>query len=229
MIVCGALVVRPDSSVFTPQELAGRLVGLDYGNGTAYAGFLMLEGAMPREAVTTCGAVANSAERYASLLRGEFEATVLQEPYITVAAKAGCRLVSTTFFHGTWVAEPTLDPRVYAAFVRAITRAVRRINADKRRYVEYYLRDWAGRPEVDALTPDDFDLGRIQLKEPGPIPEAEARWAWEWMAGWDFLSGTFDPEAQINRALEGVYRRDIPEDEELAHAGPGPHLHDQQG
>ena len=38
MVVCAALVVGPNSSVFTPQELAGKLVALDYGNGTAYAG-----------------------------------------------------------------------------------------------------------------------------------------------------------------------------------------------
>jgi len=202
MIVCGALVVPPTSSVFTPQELAGKLVALDYGNGTAYAGLLMLEGAMPREAITTCAATAHGGERYAALMRGEFEATVLQEPWITVAEKAGCRLVSTTFFHGTWVADPRLSPEAYAAFLRAVTRAVRRINADKRRYVAYYLRDFPGHPEVEALTPDDFNLGRIQLKEPGPIPEDEARWAWDWMASWGLIEGTFDVAAQINRRVE---------------------------
>src|SRR5438128_916660 len=103
MIVCAALVVPPDSSVYVPQELANRRVGLDYGNGTAYAGLQMLEGAVPREAVTTCAAVTHPGERYAAMMRGEFDATVLQEPWITVAEKAGCRLVSTTFFHGTWV------------------------------------------------------------------------------------------------------------------------------
>ena len=104
MIVCAALVVPPDSAVYVPQELAHRKVGLDYGNGTAYAGLQMLEGAVPREAIATCAAVIHPGERYAAMMRGEFEATVLQEPWITVAEKAGCRLVSTTFFHGTWVA-----------------------------------------------------------------------------------------------------------------------------
>lgn len=203
MIVCGALVVRPDSSVFTPQELANKVVALDYGNGTAYAGLQMLEGAVPREAIVTRAASASPAERFAALMRGAFEATVLQEPYITVAAKAGCRIVSTTFFHGTWVASPDLDPAVYAAFLRAITRAVARINADKRRYVRYYLRDWAGQPEVDALQPEDFDLGRIQLKPPEPIPEAEARWAWDWMASWGLMGDEgFDLAAQIDRGVE---------------------------
>jgi ABC-type nitrate/sulfonate/bicarbonate transport system substrate-binding protein len=202
MIVCGALVVRPDSSVFTPQELAYKKVALDYGNGTAYAGLQMLEGAMAREAITTIAVSANPSERFAALMRGEFEATVLQEPYITVAEKAGCRIISTTFFHGTWVADPNMDPEAYAAFIRAITKAVKRINADKRRYVAYYLRDWAGDPAVDALTPADFDLNRIQLKEPGPIPEVEARWAWDWMASWGVLEGAFDPASQIDRTVE---------------------------
>ena len=59
-----------------------------------------------------------------------------------------------------------------------------------------------GDPQVQTLTPDDFDLGRIQLKEPGPIPEHEARWAWDWVASWGLLEGTFDVGAQINRQVE---------------------------
>src|SRR4030095_12784981 len=98
MIVCAALVVPPDSQVYVPQELANRKVGLDYGNGTAYAGLQMLEGAAPLEALRTRGAVIDPGERLAAMMRGEFEATVLQEPWITVAEKAGCRLVSATFF-----------------------------------------------------------------------------------------------------------------------------------
>ena len=202
MIVCGALVVGPQSSVFTPQELAHRTVALDYGNGTAYAGLLMLEGAMPREAVTTRAATLNSGDRLADLMRGEYEATVLQEPWITLAEKQGCRIVSSTFFHGTWVADPNLSPETYGAFVRAITRAVHRINADKRRYVSYFIRDFPDHPGVQGLRADDFNLGRIQLKVPTPIPEHEARWAWEWMASWGLIAGEFDASAQINHKVE---------------------------
>jgi ABC-type nitrate/sulfonate/bicarbonate transport system substrate-binding protein len=204
MIVCGALVVAPSSSVYTPQELARKLVALDYGNGTAYAGLQMLEGAVPREAIATCSAPTNPAERFAGLMRGDFEATVLQEPWIAVAEKAGCRLVSTTFFHGTWVADHRVSAEAYAAFLRAVTRAVRRINADKRQYVSYYLRDFPGSPEVEALSPDDFNLGRIQLKVPGPIPEDEARWVWDWMVSWGALQGKFDATEQIDRNVERV-------------------------
>jgi hypothetical protein len=73
---------------------------------------------------------------------------------------------------------------------------------------EYFLRpQFPGipqPPEVAALTPEDFDLGRIQLKPPGPIPEAEARWAWEWMASWGVLTGSFDPAAQLANAMAEV-------------------------
>jgi ABC-type nitrate/sulfonate/bicarbonate transport system substrate-binding protein len=100
------------------------------------------------------------------------------------------------------VATDQVSAEAYAALLRALTRAVRRINADKRRYVSYFIRDWAGHPEVAALRPEDFNLGRIQLKEPGPIPESEARWAWEWMASWGLLQGPFDVGSQINRRLE---------------------------
>jgi hypothetical protein len=58
---------------------------------------------------------------------------------------------------------------------------------------------------VDALAPADFDLGRIQLKRPGPVPERDARWAWEWMVSWGILEGSFDPTRQLdNRVAERV-------------------------
>jgi NitT/TauT family transport system substrate-binding protein len=202
MVVCAALIVRPDSDVHTPQELAHRPVAMDHGNGTAYAALQMLEGAMPRSAVVTVPAVTSPAERFAGLMRGDFEATVVQEPYITVAEKAGGRIVATTFFHGTWVAVPDVTAETYAAFLRAITRAVHRINADKHRYVSYFIRDFPGVPEVQALTPADFNLDRIRLKIPSPIVEDEARFIWDWMTSWGVLHGEFDVETQINRALQ---------------------------
>ena len=76
MVVCGALVVPPASSVYTPQDLSNRLVGLDFGNGRAYAGLQMLEGAVPREAIKTCSFDANPAKRYAALMAGKPESSI---------------------------------------------------------------------------------------------------------------------------------------------------------
>ena len=188
MVVCGALVVPPFSSVYTPQDLANRLVALDFGNGTAYAGLQMLEGAVPRAAIKTCS----------------FDVHPGQALRSTHGGRVCCdRLTGTVDYGGGegraagWSPRRSstargwpmsrLDGDVYAAFVRASTAAVQRINADKRRYLHYYTREYAGYPEVEALTPDDFNLGRIQVKAPEPIPEAEARWDWEWMSSWGLL------------------------------------------
>ena len=203
MIVCGALVVAPTSDVFTPQELAHRMVALDYGNGTAYAGLQMLEGAMPREAVTTRAATVHSGERLAALLRGRVRGH--GAPGAVDHARGEGRM------------PPGLDHVLSRHVGRGCERHARR----------RMPRSCARRPPPcvgstptsagtcrtssstspstrgsQALSPADFNLGRIQLKEPGPIPEDEARWAWEWMASWGLMTGTFDAAAQINASVE---------------------------
>ncbi len=60
----------------------------------------------------------------------------------------------------------------------------------------------AGHRRCPGTGSDDFNLGRIQLREPTPIPEDEARWAWDWMASWGLIHGTFDVTTQINRKVE---------------------------
>jgi len=203
MIVCGALVVPPTSTVYTPQELAHKRVALDYGNGTAYAGLQMLEGAMPREAVTTCAGATSPAERFAGLMRGDFEATVLQEPWITVAEKVRCRMVSTTFFHGTWVATRDVNVEAYAALLRAITRAVRRINADKRAYLRYFI-DYhkVKDPEIGTLRPQDIRESRVVVCDPAPIPRDEMQRTYEWLRSWGMLEGTQTPLHLINAEVQ---------------------------
>ena len=93
-------------------------------------------------------------------------------------------------------------PETYAAFLRALKKSVRRINADKRRYVSYFLQDHPDKPEVQSLRPEDFNLDRVRLMEPTPIPEEQARWAWEWMSGWGILHGDFDVKSQINQTFQ---------------------------
>ena len=53
IVTYAAIVVRPDSDVQTPQQLAGKLIGLPYYNGTHYLALQMLEGFIPRELIKT--------------------------------------------------------------------------------------------------------------------------------------------------------------------------------
>ena len=167
----------------------------------------MLEGFLPRDVIRTCAVTESPVERYRQMLAGEFDAVCLQEPWITMAEKAGCRLIAQAFYHGAWVADDSVDVDTYAAFLRAVTEAVRRINANKRRYLHYFLQGSDGTPELEALSVDDFNLGRIQLKIPEPTPEDEARRNWEWMASWGMIEGEFKAAEQFSSVQDEAHEQ----------------------
>ena len=127
-------------------------------------------------------------------MRGEFEATTLTEPHITLAEKKGCRLICTAFFHGTEVASERVDADIYAAFNRAVREAVRRINADKHAYLHYFI-DYHGPddPEIAALTIDDLRESRLVVCDPAPIPLDEMQRTFDWLKSWGMLEGTASP------------------------------------
>ncbi len=188
IVACAALVVPPDSDVFTPQQLAGKLIGVPYYFGTHYLAIQMLEGFMPRDMIKTCRAPNGSAARYESMRNHEVAATTLTEPYISLAEKEGCRIVCEALYHGTEVISDAVDAETYASFNRAVRQAVTRINADKRSYIHYFLDYHKGQHEgLEALTVDDFRPSRIQMVDPKPIPEDELRRTYEWMRSWDML------------------------------------------
>jgi hypothetical protein len=85
--------------------------------------------------------------------------------------RSPCTTKTRNQLYGTWVADATVDAETYGAFVRATTAAVHRINADKRTYARYYkTHDFEVTPEVQALSLDDFNLSRIQVKAPRAHP-----------------------------------------------------------
>src|SRR5437764_15468062 len=120
IIAYAAIVVRPDSPVYTPQQLAGRKVGVPFYAGTHYLALHMLEGFLPRAQIKVCRAPNGSRYRFDAMMRGEIEATTLTEPYATLAEKKGCRLICEAFYHGTEVASDKVDAETYAAFNRAV-------------------------------------------------------------------------------------------------------------
>ena len=101
IVTYAAIAVRPDSDVFTTQQLADRLVGVPFYFGTHYLALHMLEGFLPRERIRVCSAPMGSRFRLDSMMSGEIEATTLTEPYITLAEKKGCRILTAAFYHGT--------------------------------------------------------------------------------------------------------------------------------
>jgi NitT/TauT family transport system substrate-binding protein len=203
IVTFGALVVRPDSPVYTAQQLAGRRIGVPFYAGTHYLALHMLEGFLPRDQINICRAPSGSRNRFNLMMKGDIEATTLTEPYITLAEKKGCRVICTAFYHGTEVASDRVDAETYAAFNRAIREAVRRINANKKAYLHYFIDYHKKRdPEIGTLTVEDLREGRIVVVDPAPIPEAELKRTYDWVKGWGMLEETQSPLDLVNMNVQ---------------------------
>jgi NitT/TauT family transport system substrate-binding protein len=193
------MVVAPGSPVYTPQQLANRVIGVPFYFGTHYIALHMLEGFLRRDEIKLCSAPNGSRHRLAALLKGEVDAVTLTEPHVTLAEKKGCRIVCSAFFHGTEVASDRVDAETYLAFNRAVREAVRRINADKRAYLHYFI-DYHGAtdPEVAALKVEDLREGRLVVCDPAPIPLDEMQRTYDWLKGWGMLEATASPRELID-------------------------------
>jgi NitT/TauT family transport system substrate-binding protein len=203
IVTYAAIIVRPDSPVYTPQQLAARTVGVPFYAGTHYLALHLLEGFLPRELINVCRAPNGSRNRFNLMMKGEIEATTLTEPYITLAEKKGCRVICSAFFHGTEVASDRVDAETYAAFNRAVREAVRRINADKKKYLRYFI-DYhkAKDPEIGTLKPEDLREGRIVVVDPAPIPADEMQRTYEWVKSWGMLDETESPLQLVNMDVQ---------------------------
>jgi NitT/TauT family transport system substrate-binding protein len=203
IVTFAAIAVRPDSPVYTPQQLANRSVGVPFYFGTHYLALHMLEGFLPRDMIKVCSAPHGSRYRLDLLMRGEIEATTLTEPYVTLAEKKGCRIVCSAFYHGTEVASDRVDAETYAAFNRAVRGAVARINANKRGYLHYFI-DYhkAKDPEIATLTIADLREARLVVVDPAPIPELELQRTYAWIKSWDMLRKTASPLELVNLEVQ---------------------------
>jgi NitT/TauT family transport system substrate-binding protein len=203
IVTYAAMIVAPDSPVYTPQQLANKTIGVPFYFGTHYIALHMLEGFLPRELIKVCRAPNGSRYRLQSLLAGEVDAVTLTEPHITLAEKKGCRTICSAFFHGTEVASDRVDADTYAAFNRAVREAVRRIIANKRAYLHYFI-DYHAKtdPEVAALKVEDLRESRLVVCDPAPIPLDEMERTFDWLKSWGMLEQTASPLALVNADVQ---------------------------
>jgi NitT/TauT family transport system substrate-binding protein len=203
IIAYAAIVVGPDSPVYTPQQLADKTVGVPFYFGSHYLALHLLEGFLPRENIKLCRSPNGSRYRLDSLMKGEVDATTLTEPHITLAEKKGCRIVCSSLFHGTEVASDRVDAETYAAFNRAVREAVRRINANKKAYMHYFIDYYKAKdPEIAALKVEDLRESRLVVCDPAPIPLDEMQRTYDWLKSWDMLENTASPLQLVNMEVQ---------------------------
>ena len=141
--------------------------------------------------------------RLNAVMTGEIEGTTLTEPYVTLAEKKGCRVVSSAFYHGTEVASEKVDAETYAMFNRAVCEAVRRIKANKKKYLEYFI-DYHSQldPEIATLAVDDMRESRIIVVDPAPIPDEELKRTASWVKSWGMLANTDTATDLVNQGVQ---------------------------
>ena len=101
---------------------------------------------------------------------------VLNEPWIALAEKNGCKSVGEAYYIGAEIASSDMDHETYEALQRAMKGAVALFNADKRRYLHYLIDEIPA--ELGRLTPGDFHLPRLHI-DPVPYSETEFRKTYE--------------------------------------------------
>lgn len=184
-VVCQGIYVRPDSPINAPTQLAGKTVGVQFHQGSHYSTLQMLGGCLARDEMKIVHA-GTVRERYEVLMSGKVDAATLMEPWIALAEKKGCKKLMETHYIGVENASYDLGPETLQALMRAIKKAVRHINADKKKYVHYLIEEMP--PEyAKQLTPDDFYLPRLRYVDPEPYSEEEFERTYRWMLSWDLV------------------------------------------
>ena len=194
-----AVFVRPDSPLNTPIQLAGKTVGVQFHQGSHYSTLAMLEGFLRRDEIKMFHA-GMVQERYEALMDGTVDAATLMEPWVTLAEKQGCKQIVSTFYQGLENISADLSADAVNALTRAVKKAVKLINADKRKYIHYMIEEI---PEKYGrqLSPSDFHLPRLRYVDPAPYTQDEFERAYNWMLSWDLVG----PNAKYDKMVSNVY------------------------
>ncbi len=198
-IATQAIVVRPESACNVPQDLRGKTVAVNFHAGSHYITLSMLGGSMNSKEEVRPVHVGGPRQRLRFLEEGKVEAAALMEPWITVAAKKGLKIICEAFYEGAEVATPDVDPEMYAAVNRSIIKAVRKINEDIRPYLKYLIREVPA--DVMQLTADDFYLPRFRYVAPRPYTREEYEHLHDWMTGWDLLNPESNYETIVSTKI----------------------------
>ena len=192
------IFVRPDSPITVPQDLRNKTVAVNFHAGSHYLTLQMLEGFMDRSEIKAVH-MGQAKLRYQAMRDGTVDAAALMEPYIAIAERDGCNLIVEAHYAGSEMVQPGTDPETYAAIDRAVRKAVRLINADKKKYLHHLIADVP--PELGTLTPDDFKLSRLRYVDPRPYPPGEFERTHAWMVSWGLAPAEASYDALVDNRI----------------------------
>src|SRR5947208_8871554 len=129
-----AIFVRPDSKIRRPEDLKDVPISVGLRAGSHFNVPFRLEKYLPLANIKTVNTGGFGA-RLKALLDGEVEAASLLPPQIDMARQLGLRKIIEDTFHTLWWVPEGFDPEHTKAYLRALDRAEKAMDADLPRYL----------------------------------------------------------------------------------------------
>lgn len=184
-VVSQAIFSAPGSKFTHPQTLRNQKVATRFHHGSHYLAIQSLEGFLKKEEIKVVHG--SHIDGYEAVRRGDIAAVTLMEPWITLAEKEGFQRIVEAHYQGSEIASPEVDPASWDAANRAVARAVKVFNQDKRKWVHHLIE---GLPPQYAklITAEDFYLPRLRYVAPAPYDTEEFAGTYEWLVGWGLIT-----------------------------------------
>jgi NitT/TauT family transport system substrate-binding protein len=129
-----AIFVRPDSKIREPKDLKDVTISVGMRAGSHFNVPYRLEKYLPLANIKTVNTGGFGA-RLKALLDGEVEAASLLPPQIAMAEQLGLRKVIADTFHTLWWVPEGFNPEHTKAYLRALDRAEKAMDADLEKYL----------------------------------------------------------------------------------------------
>jgi NitT/TauT family transport system substrate-binding protein len=176
-----AIVTDPKSGIYEPEQLKDVEIAVSPFNGSHFTMLKMMEGFIGREHIRWTNAGTHK-ERLDALKAGKVKAASLQEPWISVAEKQGCRVLIESHSTRSEAAGVELDGPTLAKMFRAEARAAEAIQQNPVKYAHYIAEEAGGLIDIR-----DLRLSRILNAPPVPYTRERFNDNYQWTLGWGLV------------------------------------------
>ncbi len=174
-----AIAVMNTSKIYEPEMLKDKLISVTPNNGSHFTMLKMIEGFLEPQHVKTTNA-GSMVKRLEAMRRGEVDAVVLMEPWISVAQKEGLRLIIESHSTRSEAASDDLDGPTLAAMFRAQAKAVEVLEKDPKPFVHYLVAETGG-----LLKESEFQTWRLLHAPPTPYTRERFDDTYNWTVKWN--------------------------------------------
>ncbi len=174
-----AIAVMNNSKIYEPEMLKDKLISVTPNNGSHFTMLKMVEGFLEPQHVKTTNA-GSMLKRLEAMRRGEVDAVVLMEPWISVAQKEGLRLIIESHSTRSEAASDDLDGPTLAAMFRAQAKAVEVLEKDPKPFIHYLVAETGG-----LLKESELQTWRLLHAPPTPYTRERFDDTYNWTVKWN--------------------------------------------